>query len=250
MSSQAAASSPLIPFGRFFFKYRNMLFPIVVLALAYTAPWRSAPASRADLIYSGLAGGFLILLGQLLRMAVIGYVYIIRGGKNKQIYAESLVTTGFFAHSRNPLYLGNLISATGLLILLGSLPQFLVGMAFFLIAYFSIVKAEELYLMEKFGDEYLQYMRRVPRFRLRLSGLRHSLQGMQFDWRKVLRKEYGTTFGLALAALVIMTWRVNASYRPIGPEDYPVLFIALILLAAGFISVRVLKKKGVLRLKI
>jgi protein-S-isoprenylcysteine O-methyltransferase Ste14 len=250
LPSQAAAPSPLIVLGRFLFKYRNLLFPVVVLALAFTAPWKTSPANKDALLYSGLAGGFLILLGQILRMAVIGYVYIIRGGKNKQIYAEALVTTGFFAHSRNPLYLGNLISATGLLVLLGSLPQFLIGMGFFLLAYISIVRAEELYLTEKFGEEYRQYMQRVPRFWLRLSGLRASLQGMQFDWRKVLRKEYSTTFGLAIAALLIMTWRINDSYRPIGHDDIRLIAGVLIAIGAGFFSIRILKKKGLLRLKV
>lgn len=247
--SSSPESTPLIALGRFLFTYRNYIFPVVVLALAFTAPWKQVPASYQELLYSGIAGGVLMVLGQILRMAVIGYVYIIRGGKNKQIYAEKLVTEGFFAHSRNPLYLGNLTSAAGMLLLLGSWPQILIGAGFFLLAYISIVRAEETFLKAKFGAEYEDYMRRVPRFWLRWSGLSRSLQGMRFDWRKVLRKEYGTTFSLALGALIIMSWRINDSYRTLTPDDWQRIGILLAIIIVGFIGVRVLKKTGQLRLE-
>ena len=56
------------------------------------------------------AAGFVVAsIGQLLRVAVIGFAYITRGGRNRRIVADSLVQAGIFAHSRNPLYLGNLL---------------------------------------------------------------------------------------------------------------------------------------------
>ena len=64
-----------------------------------------------------LLGLVVALLGQILRAAVIGYAYIVRGGKNKRVYASDLVTGGFFAHGRNPLYVGNLLVVLGLLII-------------------------------------------------------------------------------------------------------------------------------------
>ena len=49
-------------------------------------------------------------------MLVIGLVYITRGGQNRQVWANSLVDTGMFAHCRNPLYLANLLLILGLAI--------------------------------------------------------------------------------------------------------------------------------------
>ena len=46
-------------------------------------------------------------------MLTIGYEYIVRGGRQGKVYAEDLVQGGVFAHSRNPLYLGNLLIIVG-----------------------------------------------------------------------------------------------------------------------------------------
>src|SRR5678815_5444661 len=61
-----------------------------------------------------LAGLLIALSGQVLRAVTIGLEYIIRGGRNRQVYAEKLVTGGMFAHCRNPLYVGNFLVLVGL----------------------------------------------------------------------------------------------------------------------------------------
>jgi protein-S-isoprenylcysteine O-methyltransferase Ste14 len=59
--------------------------------------------------------GVVVLAGGLaLRSLVVGLAYIKRGGKGKKVYADALVTDGIFAHSRNPLYLGNILILCGL----------------------------------------------------------------------------------------------------------------------------------------
>lgn len=45
-----------------------------------------------------MLGVALALTGQLLRALVIGFAYVRRGGKDRQIYAESLQQEGLFAH--------------------------------------------------------------------------------------------------------------------------------------------------------
>src|SRR5690242_1080534 len=99
----------MIASGNYFFRTRDIIFPIVfvVLALAFK-PYYPQNSERLD-FWVDLLGITIAFLGQGLRAAVIGYAYVKRGGKDKMIYADRLVQEGFFAHSRNPLYLGNLL---------------------------------------------------------------------------------------------------------------------------------------------
>lgn len=136
----------LIRVGQFFFRYRDALAPLVFLMLIVSTKPRLAFGSvRGDALIDGL--GILVVAGaQVLRVGVIGYAYIIRGGKNKQVYAEQLVQEGFFAHSRNPLYLGNLVGICGLLVIHNSPSAYMIGIPFSLFLYVTIVVAEEDFL--------------------------------------------------------------------------------------------------------
>jgi len=76
----------------------------------------------------------------------------------------AIVTTGFYAWSRNPIYAGFCLIAIGVGIASNSLwivVSFLPA-AFFLY-HIAIVK-EEAYLEEKFGKEYLDYKAKVRRW--------------------------------------------------------------------------------------
>ena len=136
-----------IAYGNFLFRYRNYIFPLVLLAIVVV----TTPGTTAPDILSTLVGIAVILSGQIIRAAVIGLDYIKRGGINKQVAAESLVVTGIFAHCRNPLYVGNLLILCGLLIVYGNLWAGLAGVLFFYLSYSAIIMAEEYFLAAKFG---------------------------------------------------------------------------------------------------
>ena len=88
-----------------------------------------------------------------------------------------------------------------------SLWGYVVIIPFFTLVYYAIVKNEESYLKEKFGTEYAEYCARVNRFIPNFSGLKHSLEQYQYDWRKVLSKEYGTIALLLSAILILLIWK-------------------------------------------
>jgi protein-S-isoprenylcysteine O-methyltransferase Ste14 len=200
----APPPSPLVRYGNFLFKYRDALFPAVLLGIfVLSRPrWPAGDARLDDLL--DLAGFAVALAGQVLRVAVVGYAYIIRGGKNKQVYAEELVTRGFFNHGRNPLYVGNILILLGLLLIWNSPLGYLVGGPFFLVGYVAIVAAEEAFLRRKFGAEYDAYCARVPRWGVRFRGLGRSLEGMSFNWSRVIVKEYGSAAYWMAGALALM----------------------------------------------
>lgn len=79
-------------------------------------------------------------------------------------YSTKLITGGVFSFSRNPMYLGMVLILLGESFLLRSLSSFLITIVFMLLLYFMFIKVEERMLLEKFGDEYIAYKRKVRRW--------------------------------------------------------------------------------------
>lgn len=193
--------------GNFFFRWRNSLFPLMftfLAVLAYPASLTGSPAGDRALIRGG---ALLALVGQAIRLITIGHQYIERGGKRGKVFASSLVVGGVYAHVRNPMYVGNLLMVAGLLLYSGAPVAIGIGLPFFLYVYLAIISAEEGYLAAKFGADYQRYCHEVPSLVPRLSGWRETFAGSTFDWRRALRKDYGTVYALALGLLFLPVWR-------------------------------------------
>jgi protein-S-isoprenylcysteine O-methyltransferase Ste14 len=236
-----------IELGNFFFRYRNGVFPLAfIIALLAGRPQLAFDSREWDTLVD-VCGFVVALLGQCLRVATIGYEYIVRGGKDRRVYANTLVQGGIFAHCRNPLYLGNLLIVFGLALVIHSWAFYLIFVPFILLAYTTIVAAEEAYLRRKFGAEYDLYCRRVPRWRLRLEGIPASVKPMRFNWQRVLVKEYNTTFVLVVALVGLALW---SDYQVLGqsalPEPLP-LAAGFFVWAGLYLAVRAAKKSGYLR---
>jgi protein-S-isoprenylcysteine O-methyltransferase Ste14 len=215
-SERSAPASLMERIGSFLFTWRNVVFTTaLIVLLGALPPVHLFGDPRADRWLDAL-GIAIALAGQGLRAAVIGYAYVRRGGKNRKVYADHLVTEGFFNHARNPLYLGNLLVLTGLFIIHNHPGVYLLGLPAFIFAYSAIVAAEEAYLSRHFGDEYAAYCRRVRRWLPDLRGLRRSIEGMQFDWERVVVKEYSSTFSWITAALALLAY--EAIVGPPFPE--------------------------------
>jgi protein-S-isoprenylcysteine O-methyltransferase Ste14 len=78
--------------------------------------------------------------------------------------ANSLQTSGIYAISRNPMYLGLLAVYTGIAFFKGNLWTFLfIPLVILVVTKFIIVK-EERYLGRAFGPDYIDYCKRVRRW--------------------------------------------------------------------------------------
>ena len=230
--------------GRFVFRFRDYLTPLgLVLILALTWPEHLFGSEAVNRWVDAL-GLLVAATGQALRVLVIGFAYIVRGGANKQLAAPKLVCEGFYAHSRNPMYVGNMLLLTGLAIIYNSRWVYVVGLPLFIGGLLSIVKAEEQFLATKFGGEYEDYCRRVNRFLPNPRGLRATMASMTFDWKRVLRKEYGTTFAWLSAALFLLIWErlVHFGY-PARRTEINRLLLCYAPLIAAWATVRWLKKR-------
>ncbi len=231
----------MVRIGNFFFRYRNGLFPVVMVLMFVPSP----KLFSQDLVAAGL-GLAVALVGQLIRAITIGLAYIIRGGKNRQVYAETLVQEGIFAHCRNPLYVGNILVILGLGLVSNSLLFALIGVPFFLFVYWAIVAAEENFLRQKFGADFDAYCQRVSRFIPNLSGIVKTCQGMEFKWRRLIVKEYGSTYAWMAAACALMIKARWLDIRTFADLRVQVLGGVFALITVAYLAARYLKKSGTL----
>jgi protein-S-isoprenylcysteine O-methyltransferase Ste14 len=79
-------------------------------------------------------------------------------------HTKSLVTEGLYRFTRNPMYVGLLVILTGFAIYLGSVTPFLLLPLFYWLITTQQIRPEERILEEKFGQQYLDYKKRVKRW--------------------------------------------------------------------------------------
>ncbi|MFW9986042.1 MAG: methyltransferase family protein [Candidatus Odinarchaeota archaeon] len=83
---------------------------------------------------------------------------------NKKL--PGLVTVGIFAYVRHPMYLGYILAYLGCI--LGTLSLLsLIPWLFIIRLYIKMVNYEEQRLEQRFGEEYTEYKRKVPKWLLR-----------------------------------------------------------------------------------
>ncbi len=77
---------------------------------------------------------------------------------------SSIITKGPYRCSRNPIYLGFVITGAGIALAFNSYWMLLSLLAFVLIANKLVIEREEKYLEGKFGESYLIYRRETRRW--------------------------------------------------------------------------------------
>jgi protein-S-isoprenylcysteine O-methyltransferase Ste14 len=140
-----------------------------------------------------IAGTLVMIPGLVLRGLASGHVQ-----KDKQ-----LTTSGPYAYTRNPLYLGSLIMAAGFAIAARSWWIVAIMLVMFAVIYVPVIAGEERYLRRTF-PEYDDYARHVPRMLPRLTryGNQQSAYSSVRYWK---HREYEASIGsvVVLALLVV-----------------------------------------------
>jgi protein-S-isoprenylcysteine O-methyltransferase Ste14 len=150
--------------------------------------WLSAPSPVS------LAIGLPIsILGLLLRAWAAGHLE-----KN-----TTLADGGPYTYVRNPLYIGTLLTAAGLVI---ASRRWELGVLFaivFLLIYLPVVELEEQHLRKLF-PEYASYAKRVPKLLPRIAGS----SPKRFRWSVYMKnQEFQALLGFLVGAIVLV-WKV------------------------------------------
>ena len=154
----------------------GFLIAAVVLYLAH-------PTAR--LILAGLP---IALAGAVLRALAAG---VIRKD-------AVLTTSGPYAWTRNPLYLGSFLLGVGFAIMSGNwIAATLIVLPSFFI-YPHVIQREEAHLARLFPDAFADYCARVPRFFPRFRRSTHSFSARQY----LANREYNTALGFAAVLIV------------------------------------------------
>ncbi len=136
-----------------------------------------------------LAGVTVSVFGLLLRAWAAGHIR-----KN-----SALATSGPYAYTRNPLYLGNFLLGLGFTIGSGWWPLGILFVVLFLGIYLPVMRVESKTLAQLFGESYQRYARGVPLFLPRVTPYR-SGDKTEFDSSLYMRyREYRAALGLLVA---------------------------------------------------
>jgi protein-S-isoprenylcysteine O-methyltransferase Ste14 len=139
-------------------------------------------------------GAVSIIPGLVIRALASGHVR-----KN-----EALATSGPYAYTRNPLYLGSLLVAIGFAVAARSLWVAAGLVAMFFAIYIPVIRSEEAFLRERF-PEFQEYANEVPRMIPRMTPAFRNEASAEFSMDLYLKhREYNALLGsLALVAALI-----------------------------------------------
>ncbi|MBL0892207.1 MAG: isoprenylcysteine carboxylmethyltransferase family protein [Gemmatimonadaceae bacterium] len=140
--------------GRVLFKNRGWL-PVPFLAVPLLVP-------GAQTVTSWSVGLGLVALGEAIRTAGVAAAGTVTRRRSRDV--QRLVTYGAFAWCRNPLYVGNFLAWMGFTVVSGVYWFLPVALIIFAVEYTFIVRYEEGVLESIFGQEYLDYKKRTPRW--------------------------------------------------------------------------------------
>ena len=157
-----------------------------ILLIAFV--WSSRPS-----IFSLQVGLPVAVLGLLLRAWAAGHL-----AKNSE-----LATSGPFAYLRNPLYLGTLITAAGLVIAAREVWLAILFAASFLLVYLPAIELEEQHLHQIFPS-YAEYAARIHRF---LPLAKWPGRRSAFSWALYRRNEEYKALAGFLLAVGWLAWK-------------------------------------------
>lgn len=176
--------------------YRGFAYipPFSLMAITFYKEWED------DFIVWPL-GIMVILIGALIRLW--GTKHIGRRMPWMKKKGKKLIKTGPYAIMRNPLYIGNIIIATGLSILSELIWIVPIIILYLFILYHLVALYEEKKLLKRWGTEYSTYLSEVPRWIPNLKNLNLAKSG-GFKWWDAMRSEIPSGYVCLLATFIFM----------------------------------------------
>ena len=181
--------------------------------------WLPVPFLLVPLVARGvmepmnwIVGFALIVLGEAFRLSGVAAAGTVTRRRSRTV--QRLVTYGIFAWMRNPLYVGNFLIWMGFTIISGVLWFIPVAVLLFALEYTLIVRYEEGVLESIFGQEYLRYKDRTPRWFPRPPG---TDEEGEHHWGEAWRSEVSTFLQYAaITAAFVVKQRNGGGWWVVG----------------------------------
>ena len=131
----------------------GIIFHLVVPWRLFLQPW-----------IGYVVGSPVIVVGLLLFVWAVSSM--LRGGEHPDIHkpTQTLISSGPFAFSRNPIYLSFTVVYFGIALVVNTVWLLAVLPAVLIVLHYTVIRREESYLERVLGDEYLKYKARVRRW--------------------------------------------------------------------------------------
>jgi protein-S-isoprenylcysteine O-methyltransferase Ste14 len=144
-------------------KFLPPFWMVLCVALAWLLD-RYAPLWSPELPLLGFLGRGIALLGLAMILWPVMQFLLAHTGLVPFSKATTLVTTGLYRLTRNPMYLGMVLILLGAALVFGSLGALLPLPLFVIIIQRRFILGEERFLEATFGNEYRAYRQRVRRW--------------------------------------------------------------------------------------
>lgn len=223
--------------GNFLFKHRSFTpIPIIVLVIIIFRPVDLGDKN----ILINILGLFISILGEIIRIFAVGYSHTGTSGREMYLRADALNITGIYSLVRNPLYIGNFLIFSGLVVVFSNLFAVLFFALFIIVQYYFIILAEEKYLKGKYGQEYESYRsqvrRIIPTFR------DYKKNRNPFSLKKIIFKENDSIFNMLMMFLLVLLYKERIfNGRISSPLDY---IIPAGILIIAYVIVKIIKRKS------
>lgn len=137
---------------------------ILLLGLLLHFSWPLSVQPFTQGISLHFIGMPLLLLGTVIIMLSKREMEAYNQPSEPKAATSRIIQTGMFKYSRNPLYLGLFIAFCGLAVATDKLWWLILTPLLLALTHYLLIAPEEKYLERKFGDEYLNYRKKVRRW--------------------------------------------------------------------------------------
>ncbi len=223
--------------GKFLFKFRSFTpLPLIIVLFLFLLPKNFGEKN----ILFAIFGFLLIVIGEGIRIVSIGFSYPGTSGRESYMRADNLNISGIYSIVRNPLYIGNILIYSGLLVTYSNFIALVIFDLILIIQYFFIVNFEESYLLEKFGDKYSDYKKNTKAIFPCFKNFKKPVY--KFNILRVLYSENDSIFNSMFLFFIILIYKeklLSGELSALGP----LYFVTVIILIVLYIWIKIIKKR-------
>ncbi len=233
--------------GKFLFRYRGFL-PITILIsgmfayIVHIINKLKSGNNGIDDIYHYFCL-FVSLVGLGIRIYTVGYTPDNSSGRNtKEQIAETLNSTGIYSIVRHPLYVGNFFMWSGLALLSQNIWFILAFIFLYWVYYERIMFAEEQFLRNKFGKDFLKWSQQTPAFIPQIKKFKKP--NTKFQIRKVIKQEKTGFFLLFMFYFLFYEIGLCITLNKFSIE-FNFWFYAMALSLLAYLLIKILEKSNI-----